>query len=906
MASPSHLEALPTPQLLHTPGAYPPSPGEAEESIAVSSHFSLSHALDKRRAEYTRSQQIRIKVGTWNVASVAGTEKDIGGWFIGSKGLSEQLSVLSLENETDVEAPGDVEDVGTQEARRDKKLSTLPKNEHNDLPAGREIGLYVLGLQEIVDVSSPAEALRPYNDPHPGRKWKQAVEAALPDGYVKVAEQQLVGLFLLIYAAPSIAPTISSVSTASVPTGFMGYMGNKGAVSARIVLGETTRLTFVNCHLAAGTEKGNLERRNWDASQVLSRTKFDSVDGGDGTEEEIGEGIGDEDFAFWFGDLNYRLETLPGDDVRRLLMVHTTKEYEPGQPSKRKIEAELATHSHDSLVPPSEEDFTGDKSSYEFAPVGSSSFTLENPQDTDPMSNPASLQTTISSLLRHDQLSHQIKQKKAFHDGWREGPITFLPTYKYDIGSVGMFDSSEKKRGPSWCDRILFRTRQDRLDYEKKASDEAASKRRDEEMKSHGIDDNTVTDEEILFDYDPENDGANETYNENEAKDPEAVTTDAGFEDKIHQEYYTSHQRVLSSDHKPLDAVFALTYDAVDPGLKAKVHQEIVRVLDKAENEGRPSVAVVVDHHLDSKENATFDGVDFGEVCFDDPKSRTITIANTGGVLATIGFADRDQPGTVAPPWLNIHFDRPTDFLSDNDYTLTPGDAANVELTVNVSSIPLVRDLNAGTTSLDDVLVLRVHNGRDYFLSLRAKWQASAFGHSIERLIRVPEGGVRKLQQRSSTFSSNLNLEAPAKWSTPREIFRLAEAIEECLARAVADYGMRGTTPPPWVQNPSWPFSVDESDYSSAKKAELSSLRESIREALDTDTAFSNTMLAAAGEVQKAEALGPTLIAFLESIEDGVITHSLWLDLERGIVEREKGKKVLSNEEERTWILDTL
>jgi hypothetical protein len=34
---------------------------------------------------------------------------------------------------------------------------------------------------------------------------------------------------------------------------------------------------------------------------------------------------------------------------------------------------------------------------------------------------------------------------------------------KYDVGSVAMFDTSEKQRGPSWCDRILFRSLQDKL-----------------------------------------------------------------------------------------------------------------------------------------------------------------------------------------------------------------------------------------------------------------------------------------------------------------------------------------------------------------------------------------------------------------------------------------------------------
>ncbi|XP_050346282.1 inositol polyphosphate 5-phosphatase E [Nymphalis io] len=60
-------------------------------------------------------------------------------------------------------------------------------------------------------------------------------------------------------------------------------------------------------------------------------------------------------------------------------------------------------------------------------------------------------------LLHADQLTAVLEDGAAFRD-FREAPITFPPTYKYDPGSQ-QFDTSSKQRAPAYTDRILYKAK---------------------------------------------------------------------------------------------------------------------------------------------------------------------------------------------------------------------------------------------------------------------------------------------------------------------------------------------------------------------------------------------------------------------------------------------------------------
>lgn len=65
----------------------------------------------------------------------------------------------------------------------------------------------------------------------------------------------------------------------------------------------------------------------------------------------------------------------------------------------------------------------------------------------------------LSKLLERDQLLASKRKNPAFRlRAFQELPIEFAPTYKYDVGT-DRYDTSEKRRAPAWCDRILYHSR---------------------------------------------------------------------------------------------------------------------------------------------------------------------------------------------------------------------------------------------------------------------------------------------------------------------------------------------------------------------------------------------------------------------------------------------------------------
>jgi len=155
-------------------------------------------------------------------------------------------------------------------------------------------------------------------------QWQQTLEAVLnsaagtaPDSrYVLLASRYLVGLNIAVFCRAGLAGEISEVQDAEAPVGMMGVMGNKGGVSVRLRVADTT-FCFVCAHLAA--HRNAVAQRNSDFASIMAKTEFRhesraealaaAASGARGVSlPDLGRfGVLDHDLAVWFGDFNYRI-----------------------------------------------------------------------------------------------------------------------------------------------------------------------------------------------------------------------------------------------------------------------------------------------------------------------------------------------------------------------------------------------------------------------------------------------------------------------------------------------------------------------------------------------------------------------------------------------------------------------
>ncbi|PKA61548.1 Type I inositol 1,4,5-trisphosphate 5-phosphatase CVP2 [Apostasia shenzhenica] len=180
--------------------------------------------------------------------------------------------------------------------------------------------IYVLGFQEIVPLSA-RNILGPERSSI-STKWTSLIRSTLNKStsaaslegkdFQCIVSKQMVGLFVSVWVRGDRRRDFRHPSVSYVGCGLLGCLGNKGSVSLRFFLHETS-LCFVCCHLASGGKEGDEMHRNSDAMEIFSRTSFPQ-----GSSSNLPQKILDHDRIILLGDLNYRI-SLPEDTTRWLV-----------------------------------------------------------------------------------------------------------------------------------------------------------------------------------------------------------------------------------------------------------------------------------------------------------------------------------------------------------------------------------------------------------------------------------------------------------------------------------------------------------------------------------------------------------------------------------------------------------
>ena len=210
-----------------------------------------------------------------------------------------------------------------------------------------------------------------------------------------------------------------------------------------------------------------------------------------------------------------------------------------------------------------------------------------------------------------------------------------------------------------------------------------------------------------------------------------------------------------------------------------------------------------------------------------EPKTVKLVLKNTGTSVAHWRFISKLEDVHPCKRWMTFE---------PSLGMLLPGEDAEILMT-SVIDARTADALNSSRESLDDILVLRIENGKDFFITVKGSFARSCYGMSLAQLVCATEP-VRSIPLPSANTSANESNQT-GQMSIPKELWRLVDAL--------------------------WQGGMRERDLfvSSADPSEVSC----IRECLDTGTQFPSC---------SAHSIVEALLQFISSLPQPLLPPDLY------------------------------
>jgi len=220
---------------------------------------------------------------------------------------------------------------------------------------------------------------------------------------------------------------------------------------------------------------------------------------------------------------------------------------------------------------------------------------------------------------------------------------------------------------------------------------------------------------------------------------------------------YRSHPVHKLSDHKPVSAVLLVQTRVVDETKRQKVLDEVLKDMDKQANDSLPQAAL-------NRTELAFDGVKYLE-----PQEQPITLKNTGTDLFEFKFIPKLEDHSVCAPWCKIE---------PLTGVLGPGEVIVLTFTVFIDNNALKQI--GPNRELEEILVLHLVDGKDYFISVSGHLVPTAFGCTIKELVRMVEP-VRQhnllVDVEGKEAASSVDVSGTPQLNIPKELWKIVDYL---------------------------------------------------------------------------------------------------------------------------------